>query len=119
MSYGQLARESRSVAAFLKARGVEPGQRIGLLAPNGVAYLPAAFGLLEAGACLVPLPATWRTPRWPRIVRDVQLKRLPRLPGTDATAVLDGAARVQGGECDKSRSAGSIAPPEPRRSSID
>jgi len=33
--------------------------------------------------------------------------------------VLDGAARVQGGECDKFTFGWIIAPPEPRRSSID
>jgi len=55
VSYGQLAREAERVAAFLKTEGVEPGQRIGLLAPNDLTYLPAAFGLLAAGACFVPL----------------------------------------------------------------
>ena len=45
LSYGQLAREAQRVAAFLKAQGVETGQRIGLLAPNDLAYVPAAFGL--------------------------------------------------------------------------
>ena len=58
LSYGQLAREAQRVAAFLKAQGVEAGQRIGLLAPNDLAYVPAAFGLLAAGGCLVP-------PGWP------------------------------------------------------
>ena len=48
VSYGQLASEAERLAAFLKAEGVEPGQRIGLLAPNDVTYLPAAFGLLAA-----------------------------------------------------------------------
>ena len=100
MSYGQLARESRSVAAFLKARGVEPGQRIGLLAPNGVAYLPAAFGLLEAGACLVPLASNLAQAEIAEIVRDVQLNGCLAWSGADATAVPDGAARLQGGECD-------------------
>jgi long-chain acyl-CoA synthetase len=55
LTYGELAGESERVAAFLRTHGVEPGQRIGLLAPNGVAYLPAAFGLLAAGASLVPV----------------------------------------------------------------
>ena len=100
MSYGQLARESRSVAAFLKACGVEPGQRIGLLAPNGVAYLPAAFGLLEAGACLVPLASNLAQAEIAEIVRDVQLNGCLAWSGADATAVPDGAARLQGGECD-------------------
>ena len=55
LTYGELADEAERIAAFLRACGVEPGQRIGLLAPNSLAYLPAAFGLLGAGACLVPV----------------------------------------------------------------
>jgi long-chain acyl-CoA synthetase len=60
-TYGELSREAEHVAAFLRARGVEPGQRIALMAPNSPSYLAAAFGLLATGACLVPL-ATNLTP---------------------------------------------------------
>jgi acyl-CoA synthetase (AMP-forming)/AMP-acid ligase II len=55
LTYGELAREAGQVARFLGDQGVQPGQRIGLLAPNALAHLPAAFGLLETGACLVPV----------------------------------------------------------------
>jgi acyl-CoA synthetase (AMP-forming)/AMP-acid ligase II len=55
LTYGDLAHQAARVSTFLRARGVEPGQRIGLLAPNGLGYLPAAFGVLAAGACLVPI----------------------------------------------------------------
>jgi acyl-CoA synthetase (AMP-forming)/AMP-acid ligase II len=61
LTYGELAREAERVTAFLLARGVERGQRIGLLAPNAPAYVPAAFGLLATGASLVPV-ATHLTP---------------------------------------------------------
>ena len=55
LTYAQLAREAAAVARFLRAAGVEPGMRVGLLAGNGLAYLPAAFGLLASGACLTPV----------------------------------------------------------------
>jgi long-chain acyl-CoA synthetase len=55
LTYGALASEAERVAAWLTARGVQPGQRIALLAPNAPIYVPAAFGLLATGACLVPL----------------------------------------------------------------
>src|SRR5215813_8025725 len=61
LSYEDLAGEADHIAAFLRTRGVEQGDRIGLVAPNGLAYLPAAFGLLQSGACLVPM-ATSLTP---------------------------------------------------------
>ena len=100
MSYGQLARESRRVAAFLKARGVEPGQRVGLLTPNGVAYLPAAFGLLESGACLVPLASNLAHAEFAEIIREVQLNGCLAWPGADTPAAPEAVASLHGGECD-------------------
>src|SRR5262245_2679736 len=67
LSYEALAHEADRIAAFLSAQGVEPGQRIGLVAPNGLAYLPAAFGLLQRGGCLVPIAQSLTTAE----VRDV------------------------------------------------
>ena len=51
----------------------QPGQRIGLLAPNDMTYLPAAFGLLAAGACFVPLASNLTPTEIAAIVREVQL----------------------------------------------
>jgi len=98
LSYGQLAREAQRVAAFLKAQGVETGQRIGLLAPNDLAYVPAAFGLLAAGGCLVPLASNLTPTEIAEIVREVQLNGCLAWPGADAPP---GAGRtvLEGGEC--------------------
>jgi long-chain acyl-CoA synthetase len=73
LDYGQLEREAGRVAAFLAAQGVERGQRIGLLAPNDLAYVPAAFGLLAAGACLVPLAPNLTPAERAQIRDEVQL----------------------------------------------
>src|SRR6266545_106445 len=99
LSYGQLAREAQRIGAFLKTHGVGPGQRIGLLAPNDLAYVPAAFGLLDSGACLVPLASNLTPTETAEIVRDVQLNGCLAWPKASA---LKGApaAVVQGGECD-------------------
>ena len=98
LSYGQLAREAQRVAAFLKVHGVETGQRIGLLAPNDLAYVPAAFGLLAAGGCLVPLASNLTPTEIAEIVREVQLNGCLAWPGADAPP---GAGRtvLEGGEC--------------------
>jgi long-chain acyl-CoA synthetase len=100
LSYGQLARETQRVAAFLKTVGVEPGQRIGLLAPNDPAYLPAAFGLLAAGACLVPLASNLTPAEIAEVVREVQLNGCLAWAKADALPGATGRAVVQGGECD-------------------
>src|SRR3989454_3111902 len=99
LSYGQLARETQRVAALLKTEGVERGQRIGLLAPNDPAYVPAAFGLLAAGACMVPLASNLTPAETAEIVREVQLNGCLAWPKADVLPGASGAV-VQGGECD-------------------
>src|SRR5215217_6976038 len=43
------------VAGFLRARGVEPGDRVGLMLPN-LPYFPAVYyGILRAGGVVVPM----------------------------------------------------------------
>lgn len=46
---------SRSVAAALAARGIAKGDRVGLYCPNSDAFAIAYFGILNAGATVVPL----------------------------------------------------------------
>ena len=100
LSYRQLADEADRVAAFLRGRGVTARQRIGLHAPNGLAYLPAAFGLLAAGACLVPLAGTLTPAESAQVAREVQLNACLAWPKAEQPpdAAPDGV--VAGGECD-------------------
>lgn len=100
LTYRALAQQADVVAAFLRAQGVHPGQRIGLLAPNGLAYLPAAFGLLAAEACLVPLAPTLTSTELTRILDAVDVNGCLCWPGA---APLPGAERqtvLDSGECD-------------------
>ncbi|WP_369170123.1 FadD3 family acyl-CoA ligase [Streptomyces sp. R28] len=55
ISYGELgARVERSTAACL-ANGIEPGDRVGIWAPNTLDWIVAALGAVSAGAVLVPV----------------------------------------------------------------
>ncbi|WP_416975535.1 AMP-binding protein [Streptomyces sp. 4F14] len=56
LSYADLFTEAGRVAAGLLARGVEPGERVGLVLPTSVDFARAFFGVLAAGAVAVPLP---------------------------------------------------------------
>ena len=99
LTYGALARESERVSAFLARAGIEPGQRIGLVAPNATAYLPAAFGLLAAGGCLVPIASNLTRAESERIACDVELHGVLSWP---EAAPLEGAHDEQtlaDGEC--------------------
>ena len=55
LSYEELDRLSNQVARALLAQGVAPGDRVGILALKSAASVVAAYGVLKAGACYVPL----------------------------------------------------------------
>ncbi len=55
LSYAALDGASSLVAGLLKERGVEPGDAVGLMLPN-VPYFPVIYyGILKAGAAVVPM----------------------------------------------------------------
>jgi long-chain acyl-CoA synthetase len=55
LSYAMLDEGSARVAGLLKAKGLEPGDRVGLMMPN-VPYFPAIYyGILRAGGVVVPM----------------------------------------------------------------
>jgi long-chain acyl-CoA synthetase len=55
LSYSMLDEASARVAALLRDRGIEAGDRVGLMLPN-VPYFPAIYyGILRAGAVVVPM----------------------------------------------------------------
>lgn len=56
ITYGTLLAQSRSVAVRLAADfGVKPGDRVGLWLKNRPEFVPAYFGILFAGAVVVPI----------------------------------------------------------------
>jgi long-chain acyl-CoA synthetase len=55
VSYAQLDRDSARVAGWLRARGVEPGDRVGIMLPNVPQFALAYYGVLRAGAAVVPM----------------------------------------------------------------
>src|SRR5216110_1551210 len=100
LSYGQLAREARRVAEFLLTQGVEPGHRIGLMAPNSLPYLPAAFGLLPTGACLTPLAGHLTPAETAQIMTEVQVNGCLSWPKPGGPSSPEGRGTMSGGECD-------------------
>ncbi len=56
VSYAALRDAVRRRAAVLSSAGVQPGDRCGLIAPQGPEFVEAALGILVAGGCLVPIP---------------------------------------------------------------
>lgn len=61
LTYAELDDLSDRVAVSLTDLGVRPGERIGLQLPNTAAFLVAYFGILKAGAVVVPLNVLLKT----------------------------------------------------------
>ncbi|HEV3381208.1 MAG TPA: long-chain fatty acid--CoA ligase, partial [Trebonia sp.] len=55
LTYGELARAAGQIASRLRAEGVGPGERVGLMTPNVAAFPILAYGALAAGAVVVPM----------------------------------------------------------------
>jgi acyl-CoA synthetase (AMP-forming)/AMP-acid ligase II len=55
LSWSELLDEVRAAARFYVARGVEPGDRVAIWAPNTHHWVIAALGVHYAGATLVPI----------------------------------------------------------------
>src|SRR5918996_3117150 len=55
LNYAMLDEGSARVAGLVKSKGLEPGDRVGLMMPN-VPYFPAIYyGILRAGGVVVPM----------------------------------------------------------------
>jgi len=54
-TYAQVEALANRVAGALLERGLTHGQRVGLLADNGIDYIAGFFGILKAGGCAVAL----------------------------------------------------------------
>jgi long-chain acyl-CoA synthetase len=70
-SYGEIWSRSQGVAARLRsAFGVRPGDRVGLWLRNRPEFVPALFGILQAGAVAVPINNFLKPPEVAFILAD-------------------------------------------------
>jgi long-chain acyl-CoA synthetase len=76
VSYAELKRAACGVAASLRARGIEPGDRVALLVPNVPEFTIAYFGILYAGASVVPINVLAAAPEVAYFLGDSSAKLL-------------------------------------------
>jgi long-chain acyl-CoA synthetase len=55
LSYGELDERSARLATLLREKGVEPGDRVGVMLPNVPEFPVAYYGVLRAGGVVVPM----------------------------------------------------------------
>jgi len=69
-TYAQLWREVLDLAAALREAGVEPGDRVALLAPNTIEFPRAYYAIIAAGGVVVPVHLLLTPPEIAYILRD-------------------------------------------------
>ena len=84
LSWAQLHREAKAIAADLQARGVQPGHHVAILGPTTRALVTAVQATWLCGACVVMLPLPMRLGSLDEFV---QLTRT-RIRNADAHVVL-------------------------------
>ena len=89
LSYAALARQAKSIAAALLARGLPPETLVGVTAPRSRALLPLLVGIMAAGAAYVPLDPSLPPHLIARMAADAGLALIVHdAPATSALAAL-------------------------------
>ena len=76
MSFRKLDLATAALARELAARGVRPGDRVGLLLSPGPAYPVLLLSLLRAGAVAVPISTRLPPAALPDLLRRIGCRRL-------------------------------------------
>ena len=66
-TYRELDERSRRVAGLLAERGVRAGDRVGIMLPNIPDFAAVYYGVLRAGAVVVPMNSLLKARRSPTI----------------------------------------------------
>ena len=95
-SYAALDDASARVATLLRAKGLRPGDRVGIMLPN-VAYFPIVFyGVLRAGGAVVPMNVLLKEREVAYYLHDSGAERIFAWHG--CVGVVEAAARREGAE---------------------
>lgn len=110
VTYRELDRLADRVAGELAARGVGPGDRIGMLMPKSIASLASIFGILKTGAAYVPVDSNAPTERNGFIFRDCGIRFvLARDPDRTGLSVTEDVPRPFEGSPESSRHLAGLA----------
>ena len=97
LSYGDLRRLVRGIAAFLRGQGIATGDRIALAADNSIEHVVCYLGVMAYGATICTVHVEMNRPHLPRILAQLR----PRLVLHDEGIELPSTApRLAIGRCD-------------------
>jgi len=117
LSYAELDRAARGFAASLRARAIAPGDKVALLVPNVPEFLVAYFGILYAGATVVPINVLAAAPEVTYFLEDSGARLLIVHPlfreaGEQGSAPLDVSVVIAAGD-DQENTVGAMAKADP------
>src|SRR5712692_6996956 len=95
LTYRQLNEEANKLAGALKRRGIAPGDRVALTMPNTPEFAIAYYGILKAGAAVVPLNVQLKAPEISYYLNDSGA-RIAIAASSFAGEVLGGRAGATG-----------------------
>ena len=103
ITYAELDRAAAGVARALHARGIQPGDKVALLVPNVSEFTIAYFGILYAGAAVVPINVLAAAPEVAYFLKDSTARLLivhPLFAGPGRTGAAQAGVPVvtAGGE---------------------
>jgi HIP---CoA ligase len=76
LTYRAAAATCARLAAGLVALGLAPGERVGVLLPNGIRWVAAVLGAHAAGLCVVPLNTWYRRDELTAVARRAGLRAI-------------------------------------------
>jgi long-chain acyl-CoA synthetase len=97
LTYAELDDASARVATLLRADGVGPGDRVALVMPNITAFPVAYYGILRAGAVVVPVNPLLKAREMAFVLRDSGARAVVACPMSAEEA--DRAAAEAGTAC--------------------
>lgn len=93
LTYGEFRDAALRVAASLRARGVAPGDRVGMVLPNVLSFPVVFYGALLAGAAVVPMNPLLKAREVEYYLRDSGARLVVALEGS-ADPVVEAAGAV-------------------------
>ena len=118
MSYAELDARANALAHDLVERGVQPGQRVGVLGGRSAAAIVAFLAVLKTGSAYVPLDPAHPAARRTAMAVDARLAALVVLPG-HRPALADAPPGIPTIAFDPDRARPDGPPASPRRDDDD
>jgi long-chain acyl-CoA synthetase len=91
ITYAELWASVVRLGVALRRLGVEPGERVGVMLPNVPAFVHAYFGILAAGATVVPFNILYKAEEIRYVLEDAAIQRILTPMDSESGALEYGA----------------------------